>query len=278
MKTGMNVPIAAPPLRPRRWGLLLDATYEIEMDESRIAAGVTFTPYLASPDTTGIQRLDGEFCDDTPAESDASGGEHPEFQAWTLRATESCSALDVDEVWLDDRISDRWAAFVSAEIAAELAVGGHTTSDSPTLASSAVQYPYGAADFESVTSILDYLLASTLHGAEGMIHTDPSTFNFLVENAELVDGLWRTPTGHVIVSDAGYFGMVPEGESFDGRPWIFTSGPVGVKMRKRTRYNETAVEILDRSRNIVHGRQLADVVFAFDPNTVTALQLNTIGS
>lgn len=287
MITGMEAPIEAPSLVKRRLGLLIDAAEPITLPARKVVTdgvesierpplpveqvgrGLTFTPYGCTP----LERLPVEMCEDPAAEDDTVAPDGPVFEAFGIRTTESCSALDIDLDWLNGRIETRWGATLSEALAAELATGENSGA-SPSLANSATVLTATEVEVDLVMAALEDGLADTLHGAAGMIHLAPYGFAAVTNSewVDLVDGRWVTRTGHIVVSDPGYRGAVPDGESADPTvEWAFASGIVGYAIGKPYFTNQNADEYLDRTRNIVHGRKLATAVVAFDPCSVVAV-------
>lgn len=267
MSTGMESPIAPPPLTKRRWGLLIDAAYTI--NAARPKAGVTFPALGTDP----VDRTTAEFCDDI-ANWDDQVGSIEVFDSFIVRASEACSALDVDLAWLNGRLNTRWNAMVSEAVAAELGDGAQSGSKS--LASEATVAGY-ATSVEGMAGAIEDLL-SDLHGAAGMVHLSPRMFGLLgTDFLTMVGDQWFTKTGHLVVADPGYADLAPEGETSDTTTgWIFTSGPVGLNLGD-PRSNQNANEYLDRTVNRIHGRVIAEAVLAFDPATVSAVQVDLSG-
>lgn len=284
MITGQEQPIEPPKLRKRKWGMLLDIAEELVIESrgritapgedtplpplqsSQVGRGVTFTPY-------GSGRMDvieAEFCDDTSGGTLVESGDRPVFEAFSIRQAEACSALDIDLAWLNGRIDARWTVNISTAIMRELESGGHSGA-SPSLASSAEVPLGGSHDPLVALGLVEYSLTSYLGGAEGLIFVNPLLIPQIATALTLDGGQWKTLTGHTIVSDAGFEGIPPEGQGPEqGASWIYGSGPVGYKIGPPRLGDQTAPEYLDRTRNTITGRKVADAVIAFDPESVVA--------
>lgn len=291
MITGMEQPIEAPRLAKRQWGLLLDATDPImvparakvvaegaepqrePIPAEQLARGVTFTPLGVE----ALERLDSEFCDDTADGSLVDPGDRPKFEAFSVRSQEACSALDVDLAWLNGRIAKRWEPAISDAVAAELAMGGNTV-QTPTLSGSATFDSAASVEIGYLIPSLEERLADMLRGAAGMIHLPPLAFAVATQKdwVDLHDGIWWTRSGHAVISDSGYLGMYPEGEGVTATTgWGFASGWVSAAVAPPRQREQSAVEYLDRTRNIITGRSIAEAVYAFDPSTVAAVEFET---
>lgn len=293
MITGMEQPIEPPPLRKRKWGVFTDIAEELVIEQrgrivapgedtplpagiqsSSVPRGVTFTPYGCNYLTVE----EAEFCADTASDPSGPSGDRVTFEAFTIRAAQSCSALDVDLAWLNDRIAARWNTRVSAALVAEI-MRGPNSGSSPSFAQAA-SVPFPSTYYDPVTAvgIVEALLADKIGNAEGLIFVNPAFMTPLAETLVRDGDRWRTAVGNTVVADAGASGAVPDDGKDDPEVgWIYGSGLVGYKLGPPRLTDQDAVEYLDRTRNIVTGRKLADAVVAFDPCAVVAVGAYAFG-
>lgn len=195
------------------------------------------------------------------------------FQAFSILAAESCSANDINEAWLYERLDERWNAMLSEQVAAEL-MSGSVTGTSPSLQDSATTLTTGAVDAKGALARIEKGLAERLHGAQGIVHLSPEAMHWGDVTGAIVrdpqtDKLY-TKTGHLVSADAGYVGAPPTGTSASGTThWVYGSGPVGYQIGPPRRIGQV---IPDIQRNIITGRVIAECVLAFDPCPVVAAE------
>lgn len=271
MATGMAAVIEAPPIRRRPWGLLVQELADLKLDDTvRWRAGVTFTPWgCDGPNTASLQ-----FCiddDDSPFNADSDSGDCPIFEAFHVYATDSGSALDFDSTVLEGRVETRFGVQVSKGITEHLITGGDDTV-SPTLASSAtVLTAEDGVEADFVLSLLEQHLANTLHGGQGIVWVSPAGLAEIKEYLEREDGHWWTASGHLVVADAGHSDQPPDGETSDANEgWAYATGLVSWALGEPKFRNPSGPEALDRARNIIHARRIAEAVVAFVPCAVGA--------
>lgn len=275
MATGMEVVIQAPKPVKRPWGLLLDMAPELEVPNEHWRAGVKTTSY----GIVGLNRAADEYCiTETPENLDANpaGANQWAFSSFTIFASESCSALDIDQAWLSGRLDDRIAVMASEQIAAELEHGGAGV-EHPMSVDATVIQPAGVPINDALGQ-LEAWLALTLHGGVGMIHMTPQILANLQIRGSLtmVDGQWRTPTGHYIVADAGYEGTAPNAISHDpvaGNQFAYATGMVHVKIGEFSDLQDRSGDNFERTRNIFTGREVATAVFFYEVETVGAIEI-----
>ena len=274
-------------LKPRKRpvGLLLDTADDLMLTDDRWQRGVEFAAYGCD----GMSRGPLIFCADDEVDdehgTDSVGDTVRYFGAFDVYLTATCSARDVDYDYLAERIDGRWDPMLSEPIAAELEHGGNApevpdgagdTEATPTLQNSAaIGTPY-AGTIDEAFAAIEYGLATTLHGAVGLIHVAP----FLLAAAhELIErdpatGNWVTHTGHTVVSDAGYLGVAPsavEGEPDPSSRWIYGSGPVAYQIGAPSP-RPVPVEGFNRARNEFTARKVAQALYIFDPCSVFAAE------
>lgn len=276
----MSHPIEAPKPTRRPWGLLLDNAAPLDVGVGdRWRAGVKFASYGCE----GLRRTSLPFClpdSETDLDADPVNGSLIEFGSFSVYATEACSTLDVDHAWLSGRLDDRFTVMVSEQVAAEVAGGTNATitdpltpgAQSPTFASEATIVTTGPLETDVIIAMLEQELAERLHGGIGMIHMSPAVFSMVAADQAIRDGSqWRTRSGHLIVSDAGYAGVEPEGEApVDRVEWVYGTGPVLVHVGP-PRLTDPAGTI-GYTRNVVTGRAVAEAVAVFEPCTVVAAE------
>lgn len=245
---------------------------------NRWAAGITFTPYGC----VGLQRIPDAFCipegDDPENEIDWDT-DLTIFESFQVFGDDRCSALSTDFGWLQARLDARWAALASEQLALELMQAANSGS-SPSLGSSATIVTGAPADTELLLPLCENYLAQVLHGAQGMIHLTPGALTLadVFHRLKLEDdGTYTTPTGHIVVADAGYLGLDPDGGvPEDGTEYAYVSSMVGLEMGPPDDLGNSD-QGLDRSRNIWHARKIAQAIFMFDPCSVGAIQFELPG-
>lgn len=276
----MSHPIEAPKPKKRPWGLLLDTATDLALDGDRWRAGIKFASYGCA----GLRRSTPEFCiGETPEDidDDLTEGGLVEFGSFSILATESCTTLDVDLAWLQGRLDARFAVMASEQVAAELMAGSNATiqapeeeaTTSPNFAEVATVVTTGPLETDVVIAKIEEDLAERLHGGEGMIHMSPAVFSMVAaDRAIFVNGQYRTRSGHLIVTDAGYVGQEPDGESpATNVEWVYGSGPVYYQLGP-PRLRGPMETAFDRTRNTIRARTVAEAVVAFDPCTVVAAE------
>lgn len=156
-----------------------------------------------------------------------------EGEPWRVRAWDRCSALG----WLDDggaQYRDRATRILRArrsfEIARELWDGATGTAE--TLPNRSLSD--AGADEVTTTAVSPTEALAAIEGAmgptRGMVHMTPTILTHLVAAGVLRwdGGLWLTPMGHVVVSDAGYSGNGPDTDASSTTQWIIGTGWVSV--------------------------------------------------
>lgn len=269
--------------QPRPTGLLLDVATDLNLGNVPWQRGVKFTGYgCAGLTPAGLQFCYDEEVEPLDAAVSGSISRHPAFD---VAATESCTDLDVDLAWLSGRLDDRWGAFVSTPIAAQLETNAldlevptseddATPVEAPSLRSEATVLTYAPVSVATGFAVIEAGLASTLHGAVGIIHVTPALLSLAGGDILRWDnGVWRTYTGHAVVADAGYTGAVPDAGTFaDGTFWMYGSGPVGYQLgapAPRTPIEEG----LNLPRNTLTARKIAQALVVFEPCSVVAAQV-----
>jgi hypothetical protein len=280
MATGLEVEVKIPTPATRPVGLLTQTAQRIPNDQlsvagvNRIGAGVSFVPWGCDP-LTGVA---AELCDD----QDRPVGSLPEWltqPSFTVVDGLSCSTLwGVDDM-LDERVLSRLRTRVSSVFGRELIDGA--LSGGISLASQAVVLSATAGSVQQQLYHLEGFLADTLRGEQGMIHVPPEILHLLVNTAGfmITDGVVLTPTGHIVVADAGYSTFIgdisPNGQSAGpGEFWIYASGPVLWAATDPTLVAGRDHTTIDTTRNARErlGELLGLVLF--DPCSVAAVKVD----
>lgn len=288
------VEVPAPPVVPRPRGLLTHVTRPLDTGparptdtgdrdydvESRIAAGITF----CSDGCGGLTPLENLWCEDTTlpedyAEADTVGP----FSSFWVQA-DDLSPARTDPAYIVERLRRRREATISAAIARELLTGA--TTGNPSLSSEAKQVVAAATPVGEVLYVLEDLMAA-YDGMRFTIHTSPGVFELLIaeydiaqddrETAEDPNRLpFRTPTGHIVVGDAGHDGSVPpEGSTTSASSeWIFAHGGDVVLWSNTPRAIGDETANFDRTNNRRSTVIGSDVLVAFDPCASMAVQVD----
>lgn len=271
----------------------------------RIVGGYTFCPVGCDPLVPQANRFCEFPFDDADTDNDlldlpdvggsGAGGstegqgpdstDAPSFSSFAIFTGEEAPQSWPIEM-LAQRAEARIAARYSAALAHELLTGAET--GNPSLASSVTDAVSIAAPPGDAVFILEDL-AATLQGQRVIFHADPATFTLLAdawgaEQDEKETGQdpnprpFRTPTGHLLVGDAGHDGTYGpfDGDDqlvtdADGR-WVYASlavqswlGPV------EAIGTESATFGRERNRRrLVRFRQ---ALLGFDPCFVGAVQV-----
>lgn len=195
------------------------------------ADGVTWEPFdFGSLHATG-----------TDACSPAAHGATPR----TCLAYETAVPFALEDAWTSNALAtlddsdgdvgvqrDRWELLRSAAFASELitgaAAGGRALSSDAT---APALLPFGSAAVSGPTAIavFEAHLATVLQGGRGVIHVPPVMLPSLMEVVTQVGDHWETPTGHIVIADAGYQGALPpdgQAAASTTQAWMYASGPV----------------------------------------------------
>lgn len=290
MATIQKFVVNAPrPLPPRY--RLLDVANVIEEADRHWQTGLQVWGYPP----TGEWVPDGGAAPDFPATwalctSDgtsikAEGGTIPlpDFDAFTVYVTETCTARSVFDSMREGETQDEYQARVQQQFtdralaalnAAEswaverefsqglLLPGNPYLSDAQAVILSAT-----AEEPRTALSRLSQAVGQT--GQQGIIHADPATiiswgeFFIRPEGSQLV-----TMDGIPIVRGAGYIGAVPVGQGAlaDGESWVFATGPVDIRRSQPFVNPGNVFEALDRGNNTI--TYYVERTYAVDWDTV----------
>lgn len=277
--------ISPPTPTLRTFGLLTAEAPRLGVEGDRWREGVTFQPLgPANVEATVAEMCfddEATYTDDDFTWNAGRDGEgealetNPTFLPFTVKATESCTTLDLDINELKDRIRTRVELAASAQIARELVSGA--LSGSPSLSSVALVAQEGAVDKACVIPALEQAAADLLSGGLGYVHLSPAALAALPGDMIRWDGQrWTTPSGHIIIADPGYSLTGASGETF-GVETAYISGPVLWHLGPDRFSVANAPEYLDRTRNTSRGRTEHEAIFAFDPATVASQQFEFCG-
>lgn len=274
--------IDLPGLERRPYGLLVDIARELpkEMVSERgierwQLAGVTYQTW-GCPDLN-VQRVD---CDDLLTINEVEDlGDIEVSRAFEMYLAVDCSTLSSDPAEMDARLDNWLSVKSSAALARELLTGTNSggiafDSEADVLTNTAEFLPYGLARIED-------WLGTTLDGGLGYIHMSPATLLLAAAQTSVYwDGSnWRTPSGHVVVADAGYTtNVTPSSGGATAASglerWVYTSGPVFYSLSNIERIGRRNQESRDMTRNVDIFRSHRYGMVAFDPCAVAATKIS----
>lgn len=265
----MREPIAAPPARPPRFGLLASAAVG-DGAPARWQQGFAFQPELCGGGGRVTVACAGTS--DT-LDSDEQPGT-VEGMPFAVYAADECSTFGYNARDWQGRARRALAAIESYEVAAELWTGSLGLQDSNgdpirSLANVAADTLTTGSAAEPVDALgmIEQALAQCNKGRQGMVHVTASLLTQLVrDNVLRLDGTtWITPNGHIVVPDAGYPGTGPNGEAASTSQWAYGTsmisvllGPVELNPDSLTDARSWA-QALDRAVNsaVVYAQRLA---------------------
>ncbi len=271
MATTHNVrgrtPVTAPPAQPPRYGLIAAAP-ELGGPLAEWANGFRFLPeQCAGGGREAITCLGDTSLIEPDENPDEVTGDP--FVVW---AGDECRTVGYQSRNLEGRARRLLAAIESYEIANELWTG--TLRDSTT----AGTYPMSNRALADVAAdtltdgptaevaalgCIEYGLGVALRGARGMVHTSTQVLTHLAaEGAIHRDAnLWLTPTGNLVVADAGYDGSGPNGELAGASQWIYGTEMIALRLGPVEVVPADIGQALDRSVDRL--RYLAQRVVAY---------------
>lgn len=252
-------------------GMLLDIIPEWDANGVRwFADGVTWEPF----DYGTLRRTSVNAC--SPATHGASLRECLDYVTALPFALEDAYATSMMNAADGDGggMAARWELLRSAAFATELitgsASGGRSLSSDAT-APTGVPFGSPATTALNALSVMESHFAEVMQGGRGYIHVSPALLPLLVDRLIQVGDHWETPTGHVVVADAGYVdAAAPDGEaaSAAGEDWIYGSGPVRWQYREGIGGGEPYVDI---TTNDVSMYLTGYGILLFEPEPVTAI-------
>lgn len=273
--------------RPRPRGMLihvardLDAAMFKEGDADRTGLGATTLPW-------GEIVISG---DDVTCETvyDKQPRELPdviEQPAFMMFDSLICSTLGLELSTIGSRLRTNLTEFISAFLAHELVTAdlsggigliGNATYAPLIVTSTAVSLAIALSDLQTS-------LNTVQPGARFTFHLTPGLLDIAVAYgyAALVDGHFETPTGHIVIGDAGQDGTeTPEGGTAvaAGESWIYASGDIYYRTTPIKGVIETAEDggavYIPQNKN----RPLVErtALLLFDPNVLAAAKVTNTG-
>jgi hypothetical protein len=223
-------------------------------------------------------------CNDEMSPGEKDGQQNPVplpcFGPLTVYVAETCSSPYIRTY--DDfkaRADIVLAAVESAAVAREF-VMGEWVPGNPHLGDTNLVQPLGSTPTSVIDgiAILEDAIAET--GRGGVIHIPPSVAWAITaiggrDALNPVNGKLYTANGTLVIPDAGYAGVYPEGESAPdlGETWIFATGPVETLRTAQIEQTPATVsEALDRLNNTVEYRAERYYIPFWD----TALQVGVL--
>ena len=252
----MRAPVDAPPRRAARYNLL--SAVEVVNDTTLTYEGWEFAPELCAGGGRLAPACAGNTAEIT-ADTNPSIVEGDVFYVW---ASDRCSTFQFRTRDFAGRARRQLEAVQSYEIANELWQGGLSLTQPSLNAAGSDTVTLAAVGADVAVGLVEGALGRLTKGALGMIHMTPEVLAACVTAGVVYrDGnLWRSPSGHVIVADAGYTGSGP-GNAVPGAgaagQWIYGTGPVQVRLGEVVvvpgdPQDTTAMaQALDRSDNTV---------------------------
>lgn len=279
--------VAAPPLRPPRYSLLIAArdASSLDADFRWDQFGVKWTPEACSNEIGPGPKI----CDVTAQEDAYGSSVSPDvsadcadqtFEPLPLWAGYRVSAFS-DPEENNAKVIRRLAATESYQLAKELWAGAVALASTPDLAnlyfakSGEAEVVTGTVGVAEAVGVLDTELGNNLFGARGMLHVTPNVLaRMAAAGAVRLDGaLWVTPLGNVVVADAGYPGTAPAGQSTTAdNEWAFGTGMVDVYL-DAVRVRE-APGTFHRRTNTFELRAERLGAAIFDPCPLVAVQID----
>lgn len=226
----MAIQIDAPErmVRPRGTALTsylpLD-TGPFERYPNRWTEGVTFVPTGCD---AAIQTVSTNPCAASTVETAAQGFDAAvTFPAFAAKVGLQCSTLWMTAAELHKQLDILLESELSP-IFAEQVMQGRWNAAAPTLVKEAddVSQTGQVLPHQAFGAVEDGL-ADRWRGSVGMIHMPPSIFVQVVDMLSFEDGRFYSPTGHIVVADAGYQAGSPGSGVFtSGVAWIYGSSCV----------------------------------------------------
>lgn len=286
--------VAAPPLRPPRYSLVIAARDGRATDDADFRFdqfGIKWTPAACDNEVGPGPKI----CDLT-AQEEAYGSsispdvsddcEDQTFEPIPLWAGYRVSAFG-DAAANEQRVRDRLAATESYQLAKELWAGAVAIASTPDLANNyfaktgSAEVITGPVGIEEAVAVLDAEIGDCLKGARGMLHVTPKVLAQLAASGVVrMDGaLWVTPIGNVVVADAGYPGTAPSGQSTTAQnQWAFATGTVDVRLSPVFLRGSTEDGTFHRRTNTFELRAERLGAAVFDPCCLLAVQIDPCSS
>ena len=268
---------AAVQAAPPRFGL--EASARLITGNERWEDGIKWQPEQCA----GAGRISIDACDTLDPVAAASTPAEATSHPFLVYAGETCSTFGINARDWNGRARRQLLATRSAQIAAELeggSLGGDglalTDATSDVLTTSPVDPVHALA-------LLEAGLANYLAGRQGMVHVTPQLLTHLAaEGAVRLEGnFYTSPSGHLIVADAGYTGARPSGAGANyAAQWAYGTAVVALRFgpivfNPRTLdLAQGLLEAMDRSTNTVTVIAEQTVVIQLDPCAHVAAQVD----
>lgn len=203
----MREPLAAPPARPPRFGLI--PTAQAVEDDARWQGpnGFSFLPEgCGTAGRLAIDCIGNTNTMDLPDRPETVDGEA--FAVW---AADDCSSFGMDARDWMGRARRQLAATESYQVANELWTGSLGLESRSLTSMASDTLTNGGVDPIEGLALLEAGLAACNKGRQGMVHVTPQLLTHLVAAyAVRLDGTtYVTPNGHLVAPDAGYDGSGP---------------------------------------------------------------------
>lgn len=285
--TGYEKDIDLPGPRPRTNGLLIGpngAARQIPASSltsagvSRLTAGVTWLPWGEISLTSDQVGCDVDYT--KAARPLPPVMFQPAFLVYDALTCHKLSGM-VNELW--SRLETNFAVGLSAAFATQLETGGQGglgligannydtagTDYVPEIVTS------GAGSVQLGIALLEQYLADVVLDSVGVIHLTPGLYTIAGAFGMFDPATSRTPTGHLVVGDAGHTGQAtPVGGSApgSGNAWIYATTDVwwATRMQPKLEDAETGEGYELLRKNV--DRPLMELygLLAFDPNVIGA--------
>lgn len=297
--TGRESVIQLPAPEPRTRGRLIDVALPITEAETavngrdRIGQGVTHVPWGNTPLLTGNTDCTADYLiNNTGPGADVNGATiignveandktaaildyedivvHPSFKIVDGLKCSNLSFPDDTQLnaSLTQRLLQRIKTMTSAALANELMTGWAATG--PSLTSTATTLT-ASSNMEVAGRRIEAHLATQLQGGRGMVHMAPGLVHIGIEVGwiRIIDNQLETATGHQVVCDAGYTGLVGPTAPGANQFWVFASGDISYRVSDTMLVGDGSETLVLRS-NLRQRIAEALAQLAFDPTVVGA--------
>jgi hypothetical protein len=247
--TGMEKTAMVPRPAQRPWGTLVASVAEgieirreaNEPANSEWGAGVV----IWGEPCGGIEAVTLQCSSDVDVERDLFpfGANDITFDPFGVYVTRECNRMSGISGELLGSARMRLAEQVSARLAQELYDGALT--GNPNIRTGATVPSVTTTDLDTALSHLEDHLAALYGNMQGTIHMSPGALSCAARSEQLVreGAKWYTPSGHLVIADAGYDGsepvsavdsdgiaVAPQSTPAAGTEWIYATGPVAWQM------------------------------------------------
>lgn len=229
-------PIAAPPVQPPRYGLLVAAQTTIADGEWAID-GVSFDPEQCG--NSGRVQIE---CRGNTAEMDANTRPTSvTADPFLVYASDRCSPFGFAAADYVARATRQLEATQSYEVAGEFwdgtlrdaADAEDAITDNPALIDATSDTVTNGESSPTVAlAALEQGLAECSRGRRGMIHATPQVLvHWIAAQAVRIEGgQLISPMGNIVVADAGYSGDGPGGTAAGDTQWAYATGMISIRL------------------------------------------------